>query len=114
MFLILNLYIQCLKKKIVLFLDLVPVKNLTVYKKSLKNRMVGLRWSYPENSKSDGFLISFNEDFSTTSKNITHILPKKCSAWPQSYCHTFYNVVPSNNYTVIVCRHFTNAIKKKM
>lgn len=94
-------------------LDLVPVNNLMVYKKSLKNRMVGFRWSYPENSNLEKFLISLNEDISTTSKNITEIAPKKCLAWPLYYCHTFYNVVPSNNYTIKVCRYFTYIIKKK-
>lgn len=101
------------KKKYIyffLFLDLIPFENLMVYKKSLRNRMVGLRWRYPESSNLVGFLISFNEDISTTSKNITHILPEKCSAWPQYYCHTFHNVVPSNNYTIKVRRHFTYVI----
>eukprot|EP00102_Acyrthosiphon_pisum_P025257 XP_016662467.1 PREDICTED: uncharacterized protein LOC100570133 [Acyrthosiphon pisum] len=74
------------------FENLKPVGDLVVYKKSLKNRMVGLRWSYTQDSNVEGFIVSFND------KNVSIIAPQKCSAWPEYYCHTFYNLSPSNNY----------------
>ncbi|XP_029345320.1 neural cell adhesion molecule L1 isoform X2 [Acyrthosiphon pisum] len=72
--------------------NLKPVEDLVVYKKSLKNRMVGLRWSYTQDTNVEGFIVSFND------KNVSIITPQKCSAWPEYYCHTFYNLSPSNNY----------------
>lgn len=79
------------------FIDLTSVDNLVVYKKSLKNRMVGLRWSYSQNENLDGFIISFNEITSTHFKNITIIPPTKCLAWPELYCHEFYTNFSLNN-----------------
>lgn len=70
-----------------------------VYKKSLKNRMVGFRWSYAQDTNVDGFIVSFNENPLIITKNVSIIPPQKCSAWPEYYCHTFYNLTPSNNYT---------------
>lgn len=73
-----------------------PVDDLMVYKKSLKNRMAGFRWSYVVNTNIDGFIVSFNDTAS--------VIPlERCSAWPQYYCHTFYNLSPSNTYTFKVC-----------
>ncbi|XP_060843558.1 uncharacterized protein LOC132923516 isoform X2 [Rhopalosiphum padi] len=74
------------------FGNLKAIEDLVVYKKSLKKRMVGFRWSYSQNTKLDGFIVSFNES------NFI-ISPQKCSAWPEYYCHTFYNLNPSSNYT---------------
>lgn len=77
------------------FIDLMQVDDLMVYKKSLKNRMVGLRWSYPENTNVDTFIVSFDR--------YDHIIhPAKCSAWPNFYCHTFNNLHLGNNYTIKV------------
>lgn len=70
-----------------------------VYKKSLKNRIVGFRWSYSQDTNLDGFIVSYNENSFMNTKNVTIIPPQKCSAWPEYYCHTFYNLSPSNNYT---------------
>lgn len=70
-----------------------------VYKKSLKNRMVGLRWSYYENTNLNGFIVSFNENAFPNRQNYSVIPPIKCSAWPELYCYTFYNLSSSNNYT---------------
>lgn len=81
------------------FIDLKPVEDLMVYKKSLRNRMVGFRWSYAQDTNVDGFIVSFNENPLIITKNVSIIPPQKCSAWPEYYCHTFYNLTPSNNYT---------------
>lgn len=70
-----------------------------VYKKSLKNRTVGLRWSYVENTNIDGFIVSFNKDAYRNTQNDSIIPLTKCSAWPKYYCHTFYNLNPGNSYT---------------
>ncbi|XP_060843561.1 uncharacterized protein LOC132923516 isoform X3 [Rhopalosiphum padi] len=72
--------------------NLKAIEDLIVYKKSLKKRMVGFRWSYSQNTTLDGFIVSFNES------NFI-IPPQKCSAWPEYYCHTFYNLSPSSSYT---------------
>ncbi|XP_001948568.2 uncharacterized protein LOC100163240 [Acyrthosiphon pisum] len=79
--------------------NLKPVEDLVVYKKSLKNRMVGFRWGYSQDTNIDGFIVSFDENPLTNTKNVSIIPPQKCSAWPEYYCHTFYNLSPSNNYT---------------
>lgn len=77
-----------------------PVEDLMVYKKSLENRMVGLRWSFSENKNLIGFIVSFDGDApTTTSQNVTVIPPIKCSTWPDYYCHTFNNLSVSGNYT---------------
>lgn len=78
--------------------DLKAVEDLTVYKKNLKNGMVGIRWSYLDNINLNGFIVTFNEnDFNTSFV----IAPTKCSAWPKYYCHTFQNfsLSHSHNYT---------------
>lgn len=81
------------------FIDLTTVDNLVVYKKSSKQRMIGLRWSYSQNESLDGFIISFYENTPTAhSKNITVIQPTKCLAWPEFYCHVFYNLSLNNKY----------------
>lgn len=70
-----------------------------VYKKSLKNRMVGIRWAYAETTNLDGFIVSFKDISLTNHQNISVIPLTKCSAWPEYYCHTFYHLNPSNSYT---------------
>lgn len=80
-------------------IDLKPIEDLVVYKKSLKNRMVGFRWSYSQDTNLDGFIVSFDENLLINTKTATIIPPQKCSAWPEYYCHTFYNLSPSSNYT---------------
>lgn len=76
------------------------IEDLMVYKKNLESRMVGLRWSYSENTNLVGFIISFDEDALTTkSQNVTIIPPTKCSTWPNYYCHILNNLSASGNYT---------------
>ncbi|XP_008188160.2 uncharacterized protein LOC100568743 [Acyrthosiphon pisum] len=79
--------------------NLKPVEDLVVYKKSPKNRMVGFRWNYTQDTNVDGFIVSFDENPLINTKNTSIIPLQKCSAWPEYYCHTFYNLSPSNNYT---------------
>eukprot|EP00102_Acyrthosiphon_pisum_P016610 XP_008187621.2 PREDICTED: uncharacterized protein LOC100570673 [Acyrthosiphon pisum] len=81
------------------FENLKPVEDLVVYKKSLKNRMAGFRWSYSQDTNIDGFLVSIDENPLINTTNVSIIPPQKCSAWPEYYCYTFYNLSPSNNYT---------------
>ncbi|KAE9526207.1 hypothetical protein AGLY_013838 [Aphis glycines] len=81
------------------FENLKPIEDLVVYKKSLKNRMVGFRWSYSQDTNLDGFIVSFDENLLINTKTAIIISPQKCSAWPEYYCHTFYNLSPSSNYT---------------
>lgn len=80
-----------------------PVDNLMVYKKSLKSRMVGLRWSYTENTNLDGFIVSINEKDVKNDQNYSSIHPNKCNAWPEYYCHTLNHLTPSKSYTFRVC-----------
>lgn len=70
-----------------------------VYKKSLKNRMVGLRWSYVNNTNLNGFIVSIDVDAAKNESNLFVIPVQKCSAWPLYYCHTLNNLIPSNEYT---------------
>lgn len=90
-----------------------PVNDVMVYKKSLSNRMVGLRWKYSDNTNLDGFIVWINKNNSVNITNALVISPEKCSAWPEYYCHTFYNLSPSKNYTFkvfIVFEHYSNKI----
>jgi len=80
--------------------DLAPVDDLVVYKKSIKYRLVGLRWYYSEDASIDGFIISINdEDVLGNTNNVSVIAPTRCSAWPKYYCHTYQNLNPINNFT---------------
>ncbi|XP_060847647.1 uncharacterized protein LOC132927184 [Rhopalosiphum padi] len=80
-----------------------PVEDLVVYKNDLKNKVIGLRWRYPENSSVDGFIVSFKGSFNSSfikhDKNVTIVPPIKCSAWPEYFCYTFYDVIASNDNT---------------
>lgn len=91
--------------------DLKPVDDLMVYKKSLKNRMAGFRWSYANDTNVDGFVVSYDGKAFKKAKNVSLVPPTKCSAWPDHYCHTFYNMTPSNAYTFQVGTRRTTAQK---
>ncbi|CAI6356794.1 unnamed protein product [Macrosiphum euphorbiae] len=76
------------------------VDDLMVYKKAMKNKVVGLRWNYPDDSSLDGFIISYDDiSFIGHEKNVTIVPPRKCSAWPEYFCHTFYDLSSSKNVT---------------
>jgi len=83
--------------------DLTPVDDLVVYKKSLKYRLVGLRWYYIEDASLDGFIISMHEDTSEETfgneNKVSVITPTKCPAWPKYYCYTYRDLSPTNNFT---------------
>jgi len=88
------------------------VDDLMVYKKSMKNKVVGLRWHYPDDSNLDGFIISFYDSSSFGhGKNVIVVPPRKCSAWPEYFCHTFYDLSSSINVTLKV-RILDNKIEK--
>lgn len=62
--------------------------------------MAGFRWSYVNDTDADGFIVSYDDgDAYKKAKNVSLVPPTKCSAWPEYYCHTFYNMTPSNAYT---------------
>lgn len=91
-----NIYLVYLCTSIVLM----PIENLTVYMKSLENGVVGLRWSYLENSNLLGFVVSFNKDKITPkSQNVSIIFPTKCPIWSNYFCHTFVNLTAIGNFT---------------
>ncbi|XP_050064102.1 uncharacterized protein LOC114127525 [Aphis gossypii] len=77
-----------------------PVDNFTMYKYDLKNKVIGLRWYYPDNLDLEAFIVSFNGslDSSIDGENETIIPPIKCSAWPEYFCYTFNVFNGSNNY----------------
>lgn len=79
-----------------------PVDDLIIYKKSFKNRMLGLRWSYSDVQNLDGFFVSFHNNTAENLKNETVIPPIACLAWPNYYCYTFYNLNFNNNHTIKV------------
>jgi len=69
-----------------------------MYKTNMKDKVVGLRWHYPNDLNLDGFIISFDDGSSIVhEKNVTIIPPNKCSAWPEYFCYTFYNLSFSKN-----------------
>lgn len=71
-----------------------------VYKTNVKDKVVGLRWRYPDISNLDGFIISVDDgSFIADEKNVTVVPPNKCSAWPEYFCHTFYDLSFSTNST---------------
>ncbi|KAL5238474.1 hypothetical protein ACI65C_005884 [Semiaphis heraclei] len=77
-----------------------PVNDLMVYKTNVKDKVVGLRWRYPDISNLDGFIISVDDgSFIADEKNVTVVPPNKCSAWPEYFCHTFYDLSFSTNST---------------
>lgn len=87
-----------------------PVDDVVVYKKSISKRMVGLRWNYTDDTRLDGFIVWTNKNDYANNTNISVIFPEKCSAWPEYYCHTFYNLSPNNNYTFKVQSNHSNKI----
>uniref|UniRef100_A0A2H8TRV2 Tyrosine-protein kinase receptor Tie-1 n=1 Tax=Melanaphis sacchari TaxID=742174 RepID=A0A2H8TRV2_9HEMI len=76
-----------------------PVNDLVAYKKSLKYRLVGLRWYYIEDTSLDGFIVSINEDTFGKKNKVSVISPIKCPAWPEYYCYTYHNLSSINNFT---------------
>ncbi|XP_027837642.2 uncharacterized protein LOC114120057 [Aphis gossypii] len=78
---------------------LVPVDELIVYKKNLKRKSIGIRWSFNDTDIIDGFIvIVIDENLSSTKQII--IEPERCIAWPTFYCTTIDNLIPNNQYTI--------------
>ncbi|KAL5235450.1 hypothetical protein ACI65C_002860 [Semiaphis heraclei] len=78
---------------------LVPVGELIVYKKNLKRKSIGIRWSFPDGNIIDGFIVSAIDKNMNNTKQIT-IEPQRCIAWPKFYCTTFENLIPNHQYTI--------------
>ncbi|XP_001943393.2 uncharacterized protein LOC100166399 [Acyrthosiphon pisum] len=78
---------------------LVPVDELIVYKKNLKNKSIGIRWSFPDENIINGFIVSVIDEDMNSIKEIT-IEPKRCVAWPKLYCTTFENLILNHQYTI--------------
>lgn len=93
-------------------LVLVPVNDLIVYKKNLKDKSFGIRWSFPgEYSRNaDGFIITAvaaDAENNTNFTKITTVNPEKCSAWPTFYCATLKNLsININQYQINVILSF--------
>ncbi|CAI6376985.1 unnamed protein product [Macrosiphum euphorbiae] len=84
-------------KTITKFLE--PVDELIVYKKNLKRKSIGIRWSYPDENIVNGFIISAIDENINSTKQIT-IEPERCVVWPKLYCTTFENLIPNHQYTI--------------
>lgn len=83
-----------------------------MYKYDLKNKVIGLRWHYPDNSDLDAFIVSFNgsldSSFTIHGENNTIIPPIKCAAWPEYFCYTFNVFNGSKNYYTFKVSTYTN------
>ncbi|XP_022174267.1 uncharacterized protein LOC111036533 isoform X2 [Myzus persicae] len=83
------------------FLD-PAVEELIVYKKNLIHKLIGIRWSFPDNYIINGFIvIAINKNSTNNTKKIT-VKPERCIAWPKFYCTTFEDLIPNNQYTIEV------------
>jgi len=86
--------------------DLVPVDELMVYKKYLKQKSIGIRWSFNDTDVIDGFIvIAIDETLNSTKQIIVE--PKRCVAWPTFFCTTMDNLIPNNQYTIKVLFYFS-------
>uniref|UniRef100_A0A2S2QAU1 Angiopoietin-1 receptor n=2 Tax=Sipha flava TaxID=143950 RepID=A0A2S2QAU1_9HEMI len=67
------------------------IDDLLIYKKSVKNKMLGLRWKYSNVSNIEN-IEKFNIFvYGTNTTNVikeNNIEPEKCSNWPEFYCYT--------------------------
>lgn len=103
---------QLIKILLLYILVLVAVDELVVYKKNLKRKSIGIRWSFPEEYIVNGFIIMAIDNNINSAKQIV-VEPKKCTAWPMLYCATIENLIPNNEYTIKVI--FENlSVKFKM
>ncbi|XP_050442627.1 tenascin-like [Adelges cooleyi] len=79
-----------------------PAEEITVYKKNTKTRSIDLRWSYPNDSAVDGFILQTSTNNQKSDVNQITIEPFRCKAWPKFYCTTINNMIPGVEYTVKV------------
>ncbi|XP_060851896.1 uncharacterized protein LOC132930188 isoform X2 [Rhopalosiphum padi] len=79
---------------------LVPVDELIVYKKNLKKKSIGIRWSYPDENVINGFIVIAIDENLNSTKQIIIEPAERCVAWPSFYCTTFDNLIPNNQYTI--------------
>lgn len=80
---------------------LVPVDELIVYKKNLKRKSIGIRWSFPDENIINGFIVSAIDENMNSTKQMT-VEPERCVAWRKLYCATFENLIPNHQYTIKV------------
>ena len=78
-----------------------PVDELMVYKKNLKRKSIGIRWSYPDENIVNGFIVIAIDENMNNTKQIT-IEPERCVVWQKLYCTTFENLIPNHQYTIKV------------
>ncbi|KAL4119661.1 hypothetical protein QTP88_012455 [Uroleucon formosanum] len=76
-----------------------PVDDLIVYKKNLKRKSIGIRWSFPNENIINGFIVSTIDENMNSTKQIT-IDPERCVVWQQLYCTTLENLIPNHQYTI--------------
>lgn len=76
-----------------------PVDELMVYKKNLKRKSIGIRWSYPDENIVNGFIVIAIDENMNNTKQIT-IEPERCVVWQKLYCTTFENLIPNHQYTI--------------
>lgn len=72
-----------------------------MYKKNLKRKSIGIRWSFPDEYIVNGFIIMAIDNNINSAKQIV-VEPEKCIAWPALYCATIENLIPNNQYTIKV------------
>ncbi|PSN41352.1 hypothetical protein C0J52_10389 [Blattella germanica] len=77
-----------------------PVKELTVYKRG--RRMLGFRWAAPEATYGDieSFTVTYKREGYEAVSSV--LQPRYCTAWPKLYCHSFNNLHPDTEYTLMV------------
>jgi len=85
--------------------DLVSVDELIVYKKNIKQKSIGVRWSFNNTDIINGFIVIVIDETSNSTKEIIDE-PKRCVAWPTFYCTTIDNLIPNNQYTIKVLFYF--------
>lgn len=78
---------------------LAPVDELIVYKKNLKRKSIGIRWSYPDENVINGFIVIAIDENMNSTKQMT-MEPERCVAWPKMYCATFENLIPNHQYII--------------
>ncbi|XP_025205629.1 uncharacterized protein LOC112601954, partial [Melanaphis sacchari] len=76
-----------------------PVDELIVYKKNLKRKSIGVRWSFHDENVINGFIVVVIDETSNNTKEIFKE-PTRCVAWPTFYCTTIENLVPNSQYTI--------------
>lgn len=79
----------------------VPV-DLTVYKKDLVHKSIGIRWSCPD-KHIDAFIIStIDKNIKNLARQNITMTPKRCVVWSNYYCAEIDKLIPNHRYTIEV------------